>query len=82
MNPIIAIDDPVPYCSIRTRTLRLPGLYSYMLYLDPSEQFAAIIGASLSEPHINGTAMREFLYYVLCIIYYIWYVRHAKLYTQ
>ena len=30
-----------------------------------------IIGASLSEPHINGTAMRE-------LYIYIWYVGHAK----
>ena len=40
---------------------------------------ATFIGTSLSEPHINGTAMREFyiIYYVL-----LWYVGHVKLYTQ
>ena len=30
-----------------------------------------VIGASLSEPHINGTALREMY---VCI--YIWYDRH------
>ena len=36
-----------------------------------------LIGASLSEPHINGTAMRELYIYIL-----LWYVGHAKLYSQ
>ena len=36
-----------------------------------SDSNVRLIGASLSEPHINGTAVREF--YIL-----LWYVGHAK----
>ena len=34
-----------------------------------------IIGASLSEPHINGTSMREL--YIYIYIYILWYVGHV-----
>ena len=46
---------------------------------------SSIIGASLSEPHINGTAVREIYYYY----YYVYYgicmvrrVRHNAVYTH
>ena len=37
-----------------------------------------IIGASLSEPHIDELHVRNLYIYVLCIMYYIWYVRHPR----
>ena len=41
-----------------------------------------VIGASLSEPHINGTAVREF--YIIIIILYIIIMVHPsrKIYAQ
>ena len=39
--------------------------YSYSLFMQK------LIGASLSEPHINGTSMRELYIYIL------WYVGHV-----
>ena len=36
-----------------------------------------LIGASLSEPHINGTAVRELYIYILLLLL-LWYVGHAK----
>ena len=38
-----------------------------------------IIGASLSEPHINGTTVCEIYYCGICI--YMWYVRHRPYVT-
>ena len=35
-----------------------------------------VIGASLSEPHINGTAVRNPYIYIIHIYIYIWYVGH------
>ena len=38
-----------------------------------------IIGASLSEPHINaGTAMRAIYMYMVYVRMYVWYVRHPR----
>ena len=46
----------------------------------PGHRVQILIGASLSEPHINGTAVRELYIYLLLLL--LWYVGHAKLYSQ
>ena len=37
---------------------------------DTLTHLASLVGASLSEPHINGTSMRELYIYILLYIYY------------
>ena len=66
---IIHHDDGIYYFS----------MHAYTGIMKESNLLYIFVGATLSEPHINSTAMCEFYIIILLLL---WYIGHAKLYPS